>query len=116
MKQLSSPVSCCESILVLCTCPDNNVAEALALALVERKLAACVNITGSIQSIYRWEDKINKDKEVLLLIKTTQKAWKLLEQTLLELHPYDVPEIIALPIVAGSQDYLSWVGENVCVN
>jgi periplasmic divalent cation tolerance protein len=116
MKQPSAPVSTSEPILVLCACPDNNIAKEMAASLVERKLAACVNITGTIQSIYRWEEKIHTDKEVLLLIKTTNKAWELLEQTLLELHPYDVPEIIVMPIVAGSRDYLDWVGDNVCAN
>lgn len=116
MKQPPSPVSTVELILVLCTCPDNIVAKNLAQALVERKLAACVNIISAIQSIYRWEEEIHMDNEVLLLIKTTKEAWESLEQTLLELHPYDVPEIIAMPITAGTKDYLSWVGENVCAN
>ncbi|WP_456417841.1 divalent-cation tolerance protein CutA [Thiolapillus sp.] len=116
MKNTHSPVSSSDNLLVLCTCPDGNVAEYLANTLVERKLAACVNIAGAIRSVYPWQGKIQQDNEVLLLIKTTAAGWANLEQALLELHPYDVPEIIAMPIVAGSKDYLNWVGENVCID
>ncbi|WP_456377790.1 divalent-cation tolerance protein CutA [Thiolapillus sp.] len=116
MKNTHTPVSSSDNLLVLCTCPEGNVAEYLAQTLVERKLAACVSITSAIQSVYHWQGKIQRDREVLLLIKTTAAGWANLEQALLELHPYDVPEIIAIPIVAGSKDYLSWVGENVCID
>lgn len=116
MKNAQAPVLSSNILLVFCTCPDENVAETLAITLVERKLAACVNINKGMQSVYRWQDKIHQDREVLLMIKTTENCWNKLEQTLLELHPYDVPEIIAMPIVAGSKDYLSWVGENVCTD
>ncbi len=116
MKNTHTPVSLSDNLLVLCTCPDGNVAEYLAHTLVEKKLAACVSITGTIQSVYSWQGKIQQDTEVLLLIKTTTEGWANLEQALLDLHPYDVPEIIAMPIVAGSKDYLNWVGENVCID
>ncbi len=116
MKNTLSPVSSSDNLLVLCTCPDGNIAQSLAKTLVERKLAACVSIVNAIQSVYCWQGKIHQDTEVLLLIKTTTNGWAALEQALLELHPYDVPEIIAMPIVAGSKDYLSWVGENVCID
>lgn len=116
MKNAQPPVSSPDVLLVLCTCPDQKVAEKLAITLVEKKLAACVNINGSVESIYRWQGSVHQDQEVLMMIKTTNNCWKKLEQTLLELHPYDVPEIIAMPIVAGSKDYLEWVGENVCVD
>ncbi len=116
MKNAQPPVSSTDVLLVLCTCPDNNVAETLAKTLVEKRLAACVNIGSAMQSIYYWQDNVHQDSEVLMMIKSTIQAWEKLEQTLLELHPYDVPEIIALPVMAGSKDYLNWVGENVCTD
>ncbi|WP_457667305.1 divalent-cation tolerance protein CutA [Thiolapillus sp.] len=116
MKNTEIPVSTPELLLVLCTCPDENVAVQLAQTLVKKRLAACVNINSAIQSVYRWQGEIRQDKEVLLMIKTTTNGWEKLEQTLLELHPYDVPEIIAMPICAGSKDYLDWVGENICTD
>ncbi|HDK37993.1 MAG TPA: divalent-cation tolerance protein CutA [Thiolapillus brandeum] len=116
MNDTCTPVSFGDNLTVFCTCPDDSVAQTLALALVEKKLAACVNIINSIKSVYRWQGEIQQDTEVLLTIKTTTNGWGKLQQALLELHPYDVPEIIALPIVAGNKDYLSWVGENVCTD
>lgn len=116
MKNAQPPVSSTDVLLVLCTCPDNTVAQTLAQTLVEKRLAACVNISGAVQSIYYWQGKVCQDSEVLMMIKSTIPAWKKLEQTLLELHPYDVPEIIALPVMAGSIDYLNWVGENICTD
>jgi len=116
MKNTEIPVSTSGLLLVLCTCPDENVAVQLAQTLVKKRLAACVNISGAIKSVYRWQGEIQQDEEVLLMIKTTTNGWAKLEQTLLELHPYDVPEIIAMPISAGSKDYLDWVGENICTD
>jgi len=116
MKNTEMPVSTPELLLVLCTCPDENTAVQLAQTLVEKRLAACVNINGAIRSVYRWQGEIQQDQEALLMIKTTKNGWAKLEQTLLELHPYDVPEIIAVPISAGSKDYLNWVGENICTD
>ncbi|WP_419600102.1 divalent-cation tolerance protein CutA [Thiolapillus sp.] len=117
------PVSTPELLLVLCTCPDENTAMQLAQTLVEKRLAACVSFNGAIRSVsvYRWQGEIQQDQEALLMIKTTKNGWAKLEQTLLELHPfelhpYDVPEIIAVPISAGSKDYLNWVGENICTD
>ncbi len=116
MKNTQPPVSSTDVLLVLCTCPDNTVAQTLAKTLVEKRLAACVNISSAIQSVYYWQGDVHQDNEVLMMIKSTLQAWEKLEQTLLELHPYDVPEIIALPVMAGSKDYLNWVGENVCTD
>ncbi len=103
-------------ILVLCTCPQGEIAERLAKMLVEQKLAACVNINDSIQSVYRWQGKIQQDREALLMIKTSEQLWSRLEQELIRHHPYEVPEIIATPISAGSEHYLSWVEENLCIS
>ncbi|WP_456445274.1 divalent-cation tolerance protein CutA [Thiolapillus sp.] len=105
-----------EYLLVLCTCPPGKAAEHLAQSLVERKLAACVNITRPVLSIYRWKDSLEKDEEALLYIKTHTASWSALEQAILELHPYDLPEIIALPLARGNQHYLNWVGENLCAD
>ncbi len=101
-------------LLVLCTCPPGRAAEHLAQSLVERRLAACVNITSPVTSIYRWKKNIEEEEEALLVIKTAASSWPALEQAILELHPYELPEIIALPLYGGYERYLNWVGENLC--
>ena len=84
-------------------------AERIAEALVERKLAACVNILSGVRSVYRWQGETCRDDEWLLLIKTEQARIEALKAGIAELHPYDCPELIVLPIVDGSADYLSWL-------
>ena len=96
-------------LVVLCTCPDAATARQLAGAIVEEQLAACVNILPEIRSIYRWQDEVQDDGEALMVMKTTQGAYAKLERWLLEHHPYEVPELLALPVIAGSTDYLGWV-------
>ena len=98
-----------EALLVLTTCPDDAAADRIALALVEQGLAACVNRLAPISSIYRWQGKVERATEVPLLIKTTRERYGSVEQAILHLHPYDVPEIIALPIAAGHAAYLRWI-------
>jgi periplasmic divalent cation tolerance protein len=98
-----------EVLAVLCTCPDSETARRLASGLVEQRLAACVNILPQIRSIYRWGDELHDDQEVLMLVKTTPLAYLELESWLLEHHPYEVPEVLALPVQAGSRDYIDWV-------
>ena len=98
-----------EACVVLCTCPDEEVALRVATAVIERKLAACVNRVPGIESIYHWEGKVERDREELLVIKTTRAVYADLEACIREVHPYDVPEVIALPIEAGSSDYLEWI-------
>lgn len=98
-----------ECLLVLCTCPNDTVAAEIATALVEERLAACVNRLPGVKSWYRWESRVEHDDEVLLLIKTTRERYAALEPAVRRLHPYDVPEVIALPVVAGSSAYLDWV-------
>ncbi len=91
-------------------------AERLARALVEQRLAACVQVVGPIQSVYRWKDQIETAEEWLCLIKTCRDLYPVVEKTILELHPYEVPEIIALPIAVGSANYLAWLKEHVVLS
>ncbi len=95
--------------LVLCTCPDAATAEHLATILVSSKLAACVNIVPGLRSVYSWEGRIESTDECLLLIKTHIDRWPALQTTLVSHHPYEVPELITLPIEAGYAPYLAWV-------
>ncbi len=99
-------------ILVLCTCPSQSEADAIATALLEERQAACVNRLPGIKSLYRWEGRVTHDDEILLLIKTTALRFEHLEQTIKALHPHETPEIIAIPIVAGSAEYLRWIEES----
>src|SRR4051812_35057653 len=97
------------ALLVLTNVPDRAVAERLADMLVEQKLAACVNILAPCRSVYRWKDAVQHDEEHPLLIKTTVQRYADLEQALRAGHPYDLPEIIAVPIECGLAAYLGWV-------
>ena len=99
--------------IALCTVPDEKTAGQIADALVSEKLAACINIIPSIMSVYRWNDAIEHDQELLLLIKTSASVWPLLEARILELHPYELPEIIAVPIQTGQTDYIKWITNNL---
>jgi periplasmic divalent cation tolerance protein len=95
--------------LCLCTCPDRPGAEAIAQALVEERLAACVNLLPGVTSIYRWDGGVERAEEVQLLIKTTAARLPALAERLRALHPYDVPELIALEAVGGLSEYLNWI-------
>ena len=99
--------------LVLTTVSSQEEARKLANALVERRLAACVNILPKIDSIYRWKDKIEKSQEFLLLIKTAESAVAKLRDAIQELHSYEVPEFIVLRIEDGSEAYLKWIDESI---
>jgi len=99
--------------LVLTTCGSIEEARSLAHALVERQLAACVNIVPHIESVYRWRGKVETAAEFLLVIKTTEGALAPLQNALTELHSYDVPECIEIIIESGNADYLAWIGESV---
>jgi periplasmic divalent cation tolerance protein len=96
-------------IVALVVASSEEEAKKIARVLVEKKLAACVNIIKGVQSVFRWEGKLAEENEVLLIIKTKSKQFKNVEDEVKKLHSYDVPEIIALPIVSGSKDYLFWV-------
>jgi periplasmic divalent cation tolerance protein len=102
-----------EGLVVLCTCPDEPTAERIARAVVAGELAACVNRVSGIRSTYRWKGALQDEPEVLLVIKTVQSRYQALEMRLKALHPYEVPEIIALPILAGSKPYLAWMADQV---
>ena len=100
--------------MVLVTCSSLPEARRIARAVVEARLAACVNILpGEVTSIYRWKGKVESAKERLLLIKTSRKRLVKLRAAVERLHSYEVPEFIALPIVAGSRAYLGWIEENL---
>ena len=99
--------------IVLCTCPDSETADRLAAAVVERRLAACVNIVPGLTSVFRWQGRVERDGEVLLLIKTTAAGYPALERTLCELHPYELPEVIAVDIETGLAGFLRWMDESV---
>jgi periplasmic divalent cation tolerance protein len=100
--------------IVLVTCGSILEARRIANKVVEKRLAACANIVlGPVQSIYRWKGKVESAREVLVLLKTTAKCLDDLEREVKRLHSYDVPEFIALPISAGSREYLAWLGESV---
>ena len=98
-----------ERLIGLCSVPNQDTATRIAEALVEQHLAACVNIVPAVQSVYRWQDKIEHDEELLLLFKTGKQVWQQLETVIMALHPYELPEIIAVPIHSGQADYLQWI-------
>jgi len=97
--------------LVLTTCPNEQIAKAIAENLVKEKLAACVNILPNVTSVYHWQGEIQCDNEVQLLIKTDSERFLLLNARINELHPYDVVEVIALNIQQGDKHYLNWINE-----
>ena len=101
-----------DEIVVYVTAPNEDEATGIAKALVEAKLAACVNIISNIRSIYSWQGNLEDDSEVLMIIKTRKQLFDSLTVEVKKLHSYDVPEIIALPISLGSEDYLGWIRES----
>ena len=96
-------------LIVITNAPDREVALKIARALIERKLAACVNILAECTSVYRWRDKLETATEVPLMIKTRAEIYDDVEAAIKSLHPYELPEIIAVPIERGLPDYLEWV-------
>jgi len=102
-------------IVVLVTCPTGTVARQLAQHIIQRRLAACVNIVPLVHSVYRWKGKIERSREALLVMKSTAACFQALRRGILTRHPYDVPEIIALPLIAGHLPYLAWVRQSVAV-
>lgn len=100
-------------LLCYCSCPDVSSAQTIAEALVDERLAACVQCLPGVRSTYRWQGVVTTDNEVLLFIKTTAGALDALTRRVLDLHPYDVPEVIAVPVERGHATYLDWVRANV---
>ena len=97
---------------VFCTVPDADTAERIANAVVESKSAACASIVPGLTSVYRWKGEICRSAELLLIMKTTAERYITLERQIRSLHPYEVPEIVAVEIAEGSADYLSWIDES----
>jgi periplasmic divalent cation tolerance protein len=102
-----------EALVVLCTAPTAEVAAGLARALVEARLAACGNVVPGLRSIYRWQGKVEDEAEVLLVLKTTRERFPALRDELLRRHPYQVAEVLALPVEAGNAAYLEWLAAQV---
>jgi len=102
-----------DKIVVLATASSLRESKKIAKRLVEGGLAACVNITQPIQSIYRWQGKVTEDKEFLLVIKSSRELFEEIKAAVAKLHSYTTPEIICLPIIDGSQEYLQWISDSV---
>jgi periplasmic divalent cation tolerance protein len=100
-------------LLLLCTCPTREAASAIATALIEERLAACVNQLPGVKSLYRWEGRVEDDDELMLLIKTTASQYPAVEAMIRSLHPYEVPEIIGIPLTIGSDAYFDWIRNSV---
>ena len=100
-------------IVIFCTLPSETEAEKIATHLVDKRLAACCNIISGLRSIYRWQNRIESDDEVLLIIKSEEKRYREIEQCILEMHSYEVPEILAVPVSRGSQPYLNWISDSI---
>ncbi len=99
-------------LVVFSTFPDETTARAAAEAVVHEHLAVCVNLVPGVESLYRWEGKVNTSREVLAIIKTTAECYPVLEKRLHDLHPYQVPEVLAFPAPMVSEKYLAWVKAN----
>jgi periplasmic divalent cation tolerance protein len=99
--------------LVLTTCGSLEEARSIAHALVERQMAACVNIAPQVESVYRWQGEVETSAEWLLIIKTTEDAFDRLREALVELHSYELPECIQIAVEDGSEAYLDWIGQSV---
>ena len=98
--------------LIYCTCPSLEVANKIAHIIVEKRLAACVNIIDNMRSVYRWQGKIISDSESLLLIKSESKLFNELQTVILKNHPYELPEVIAVSIDTGLPSYLDWISQS----
>lgn len=104
-----SEVKMSDFIVVISTVPNEEEGKAIAEKIVTERLAACVNLSSAVQSLYWWQDSISNDREFMLFIKTKNDLYPKLEQRIRELHSYEVPEIIGLPVCQGSKAYLDWI-------
>ena len=100
-------------LIILNTCPDKESANRVANTLVENRIAACVNIIPGLTSVYHWQGKIERSEEYLLVIKSTQTAYEQVESTIRLTHPYELPEVIAVPLTTGFAPYLAWISKNI---
>jgi len=103
-------------LLVLTTCPGNITAKQIANEVVMARLAACVQIIPGVQSFFRWVGRVDNSEELLLLIKTSTECYPALERRILSLHPYELPELITVPITGGLQGYLEWIDANTALD
>jgi len=101
------------TLVVLVTTSSLEEGQTIARVLVDERLAACVNVVPGVRSFFFWEGRVQEEAEALLLIKTRRERYEALQRRILELHGYSVPEVLALPVEAGSPSYLAWVGETV---
>jgi len=102
-----------DAVIVLSTLPNPEKAAEVARILVEEQLCACVNLVQQVRSIYRWEGKVSDDQETLAIMKTLRGSVDALSARLVALHPYQVPEVIVLPVVGGHAPYLAWIADSV---
>ena len=102
-----------DKIVILCTCSTEEEAVKIARSLVEARLAACVNVIPQVRSYYRWKGELESSAEWLLVVKSSRPLFETLRSRLAKLHSYDVPEILALPVAEGSDDYLNWLDSNL---
>ncbi|HEX6835064.1 MAG TPA: divalent-cation tolerance protein CutA [Polyangia bacterium] len=102
-----------DALLVLVTVPNAETGERLAEALVGERLAACVNVVGGVRSVYRWKGAVERDEELLCVCKTTRGGFERLRARVVELHPYELPEVVALPVALGHAPYLDWITASV---
>jgi periplasmic divalent cation tolerance protein len=102
-----------DKIVIMATAGSRKACRKIAKHLIENRLAACVNITEPIESVYRWKGKVAAGKEFQLFIKSTRELFPEIKAAIAKLHPYETPEIICLPIIDGAQNYLDWIGESV---
>lgn len=98
-----------DALLIHCTCPDRSSADIIARQLVEQRLAACVSAVPAVTSTYIWEGAVETAEEVLLLVKSNRRNYPRLEQAIVSMHPYELPEIIAVPVEQGLPEYLQWI-------
>jgi periplasmic divalent cation tolerance protein len=101
-------------LLALSTFPDAEIARRISSQLVSERFAACANILSSVESIYRWNEKIESGNETLVFFKVSEEGQSAFQEKLRALHPYEVPEIIFLPVASGLPEYLQWVAQNCC--
>ena len=102
-----------ENIVVVSTCETESDAERLAIALVEARVAACVSVVPRLRSFYHWKGAIEISSECMLMIKTSRELFPALQTEIARIHPYAVPELLALPVVAGAENYLNWLNDNL---
>ena len=103
------PITKSEIIIVFVTVPGLREGSRISKAILTSRLAACVNVIPGVQSMYQWKGKIVREKEAMLVMKTTRIRYRKLEQKIKKLHPYEVPEVIAIPLICGSSQYIEWV-------